>query len=164
MAMEKSKLEISVQFIQKFKLTVDLAGLEKLVKDICLEFSKKQIKKTLYEINIQIIGDSEIKKINKKFLNKNTVTDCISFDLSDNSTSIKSFDLAVNAQKAVKEAKKRGHSIHAELALYITHGLLHNFGFNDAKPQDAEKMHNTEDKILNEHSFGLVYNSIKENR
>jgi len=65
----------------------------------------------------------------------------------------------VNAEKAVKEAKLRGHSAQAELALYITHALLHNLGFDDSTQVKAKKMHDTEDEILQQFGFGLIYNS-----
>ena len=61
-------------------------------------------------------------------------------------------------ESAVKEAKLRGHSSEAELALYITHGLLHNLGFDDSQRTKAKKMHKTEDEILQQLGFGLVYN------
>ena len=63
---------------------------------------------------------------------------------------------------AVRQANQRGHSSEAELALYITHGLLHNLGFDDSTKKQARKMHETEDKILQEFGYGIVYNkSIK---
>jgi rRNA maturation RNase YbeY len=68
-------------------------------------------------------------------------------------------EIIVNAQKAKSESKKRGHSPQAELALYITHALLHNLGFNDNNPKNAKLMHQMEDKILQKQGFGIVYNS-----
>jgi probable rRNA maturation factor len=62
---------------------------------------------------------------------------------------------------AVKQANMRGHSSEAELALYITHGLLHNFGFDDSTQKQAEKMHNIEDQILQQLGYGPVYNTEK---
>ena len=50
----------------------------------------------------------------------------------------------------------------AELALYITHGLLHNLGFDDSTEMQAKKMHDTEDEILRQSGFGLVYNKSNE--
>jgi probable rRNA maturation factor len=69
------------------------------------------------------------------------------------------FELVLNGQKATKEAKLRGHSAEAEVALYVIHGLLHNLGFNDVGPEEAAKMHDTEDQILKRFGFGLIYNS-----
>ena len=56
-----------------------------------------------------------------------------------------------------RESKKRKHSIEAELALYITHGLLHNLGFSDEDTAGAGEMHAVEDKILQQAGFGIVY-------
>ncbi len=100
------------------------------------------------------------KEINKQFLNRNCTTDCLSFDLSDDDTNApKSFELVVNAEMAVKEAKSRDHSSEAELALYITHGLLHNLGFDDSSKDRLRKMRDTEDEILKQQGYGLVYSS-----
>ena len=82
----------------------------------------------------------------------------MSFDLSENDQPEKSFELLVNGEKALEEANVRGHSSQAELALYITHGLLHQLGFDDSDKEQAKKMHDTEDEILQQQGFGLVYN------
>lgn len=177
---EKQQQEIVVQIAKKFKdINVNLPRLKKLVNAICTRF--KLSKAT---ISIAIINDAEIRRVSKQFLsdkklrmhpkmynsrpgksNKraikcNSATDCLSFDLSDDMNSAKLFELVVNAEKAVKEASLRGHSSEAELALYVTHGLLHQLGFDDSTPDQAKKMHDTEDKILQQFGYGLVYNSL----
>jgi probable rRNA maturation factor len=131
---------------------LDLDKLEKLVNTICARF---HIKNAI--IDISIVESEEIKKLNKKFLNRNQTTDCISFDLSNDDTNTpKLFTIIVNAQKAVEEAKAREHTIQAEIALYITHGILHNLGFDDSTTTQAQKMHQTEDQILQQLGYGSV--------
>jgi len=118
-----------------------------------------QITKDFKNINVSIVGDARIREVNKQFLNCNYPTDCLSFDLSDDDTDApKSLELIVNAEAAVREANLRGHSTEAELALYITHGLLHNLGFDDSTRDQARKTHDTEDEILQQFGYGLVYN------
>ncbi|MCJ7691855.1 MAG: rRNA maturation RNase YbeY [Sedimentisphaerales bacterium] len=137
---------------------LDLDKLEKLVNTICARFHIKNA-----VIDISIVENEEIKKLNKKFLNRNQITDCISFDLSNDDTNTpKLFTIIVNAQKALEEAKAREHTIQAEIALYITHGILHNLGFNDSTATQAQKMHQTEDEILQQLGYGLVYNKDTE--
>jgi len=157
---EEQGQDIVVQIAKNFKnINVDLSKLKKLVKAICNRFTQCDIHNMQYEISIAIVDDTEIRKVSKQFLNRNSTTDCLSFDLSDDNTPWpKSFELIVNAEMAVKEANLRGHSSEAELALYITHGLLHNFGFDDSQQDRAKKMHDTEDEILQQQGFGLVYN------
>jgi len=150
----KQGRNIVVQITKNFdSIDVHLSNLKKLVKAVCNHF--KLSKAT---VSIAIVDDAEIRKANKRFLGRTCTTDCLSFDLSDDESSSKSFEVVVNAEKAVEEAKLRGHSAEAELALYITHGLLHNLGFNHSRQQEAEKMHKTEDKILRQLGFGSVYN------
>ena len=137
---------------------LDLDKLEKLVNTICARFHIKNA-----VVDISIVESEEIKKLNKKFLNRSQTTDCISFDLSDDDTNTpKLFTIIVNAQKASEEAKARKHTTQAEIALYITHGILHNLGFDDSTPAKAQKMHQTEDEILQQFGYGSVYNNNTE--
>jgi len=155
----KQGQDIVVQIAKNFKdIDLNPANLKKLVKAVCSRF--KLAKAT---VSIAIVGDAEIRKLNKQFLNRNCPTDCLSFDLSDDDTedAPKLFELVVNAEMAVKEASLRGHSSEAELALYITHSLLHNLGFDDSQQAKAKKMHQTEDEILQQLGFRLVYNKRK---
>jgi len=157
MASAKQDQEIVVQITKNFdSIKVCLLKVEKLVEAICNRF--KLSKAT---VSIAIVGDAQIRKLNSQFLNHKSTTDCLSFDLSDDKgpQSPKLFELIVNGEMAVREANLRGHSSEAELALYITHGLLHNFGFDDSTESQARKMHDLEDKILQQLGYGLVYNT-----
>jgi probable rRNA maturation factor len=155
MASARQKPDFVVQIAKNFKnINIRPLMLRKLVKVICNRF--KLSKAT---ISIAIVDGAQIRKLNKQFLNQTSPTDCLSFNLSDsNKNSIKSFELVVNGEMAVREANMRGHSSEAELALYITHGLLHNLGFDDSTKKQAEKMHNVEDEILQQLGYGPVYN------
>jgi len=151
--------KVIVQITKNFKdINVNLSKLEELTKAVCTRFAQPYIRGAQYEISIVIVDDAEMRKANKQFLNRSVTTDCLSFDLSDD-TKKKSFELIVNAEKAAKEAALRGHLAEAELALYVTHGLLHNLGFNDSTKSRAKKMHETEDEILQQQGYGFVYNS-----
>jgi probable rRNA maturation factor len=113
------------------------------------------------QVNIAIVNDEQIAAMNRRFLDKKGITDVISFDVSDDESKEKTFDIAVNARLAQRQAKSRGITAHAELALYILHGLLHHLGFNDATSRQAAKMHQAEDDILQKFGFGIVYDADK---
>ncbi|MHC4151615.1 MAG: rRNA maturation RNase YbeY [Planctomycetota bacterium] len=137
--------------------------MEELVRFVCKHFEKNNNYTQSLELNIVIVDDDEIRKLNKSFRNSDSITDCLSFDLSEkNNTLVKAFEIIVNAEMAIRQAEKLGHSPESELALYITHGLLHHLGFNDGSEAEAKKMHDTEDKILQELGFGLVYNKNRK--
>ncbi len=156
---------------------VNTAKLKKLVKSVCSRF--RLAKAT---VSVVIVNDADIKRLNKQFLNRNAATDCLSFDLTDEQprlskrgngkqqkkrvpgrgrSATKIFELIINGERAAQEANLRGHSGEAELALYAVHGLLHNLGFDDTTEAKAKKMHETEDEILQELGYGLVYNKGK---
>lgn len=129
--------------------------LKSLIGDIC---KRNGVKK--YSVNVAIVDDAAIIKINKKFLRHNKTTDVISFDLTgEEEKADKNFELIINAQQAIREADARGHSPQSEVALYITHGLLHQLGFDDLDAAEAKKMHAEEDRILQENDFPSVYYS-----
>ncbi len=156
MGHRKQTQNITVQITKNFdSLNLNVPKLKKLVKAVCNRF---KLRKAV--VSIAIVNDAEIRKVNKRFCNCGSSTDCLSFDLSDDDPdSEKSFELIVNAERAVRQASIRGHSGQAELALYVTHALLHNLGFDDSDPKLAKQMHDTEDEILQQLGFGIVYNT-----
>ena len=138
-------------------INLSQADIENLVKAICLRFDISDV-----TVSIAIVDNDEMKALNKKFLNRTTNTDCLSFELSDTqSAPQRLFEIIVNGEMAVSQADSRQIQPKAELALYITHGMLHNLDFDDANKNDAKKMHDTEDEILQQLGFGLVYNKNK---
>lgn len=149
MADKQSKITIEMD-IQCDHVPFDRKKLEDMLRGVCRTFCCPQA-----TISTAILDDKAIRKLNSRFLGSATATDVISFDTSGGDQ--KHFDLAVNAQKAAREAQDRGHKAEAELALYVLHGLLHNLGFDDTNARQAEKMHKTEDDILQKAGYGVVY-------
>jgi len=155
MRSEKEDDDIVVQIANNFKaLKFDPAGIRKLVNAICIRFAVARA-----VVSIAIVDDAQIRELNNQFLEADVTTDCLSFDLSDDPESAKSYELVVNGQMALRQGQTRRHSPQAELALYVTHGMLHNLGFDDADEAQAKKMHDSEDEILQQQGYGPVYNS-----
>ena len=167
MASAKRDQDIVVQIARNFEnIDVSVPRLTKLVRVICDRFGRRKTRDTRYDISIAIVDDTQIREVNSRFLNRRPTTDCLSFDLSDDeeesatgNRGVKTFELLVNGEMAVRQANLRAHSSEAELALYVTHGLLHNLGFDDSTRGQAKKMHDTEDEILQQAGYGPVYNS-----
>jgi probable rRNA maturation factor len=156
MATAKQDQEIVIQIANEFSgIDSPPSKIKKLVRAVLDRFGLSKA-----TVSIAIVDDAEIRKLNARFLNRKSNTDCLSFDLSDtrDSQSPKLFELIVNGEMAVRQAKLRGHASQAELALYITHGLLHNLGFDDSTESKARKMHDMEDNILQQLGYGFVYN------
>ncbi|MBE0536128.1 MAG: rRNA maturation RNase YbeY [Phycisphaerae bacterium] len=146
---EKADIQVEVT-IACAGVPVDPAPLETLAESVCLRFGAKAV-----SVSIAIVDDGAIQQVNEQFLGEPHTTDVISFDLSEAGAA--SFELVVNMDEAVRQSRLRNHSPAAELALYVTHGLLHHLGFDDARPEDAERMHAAENAILEEAGYGKVY-------
>ena len=143
-------VEIADDFRQ---VQLDRRRLKKMVRTVCQRFGVRQA-----TISIAVLCDEAIHKINKQFLNRDSTTDVISFNLSETGKA-KTFEVVVNGRRAEHEAESRGHNAESELALYVLHGLLHNLGFDDASRQEAQRMHKTEDEILQQFGYGTVFGS-----
>ena len=147
----------TIQITKHYKgVRVSRAKLTELIDHTCRRFGVKRA-----TINVGIVDDDEITRLNREFLNHKGTTDCLSFDLTDAAAKpgVVVFDLIVNGEMACRQAVRRGHSTGAELALYVTHTLLHQLGFDDLDEESAARMHRTEDEILQYFGYGTVYNA-----
>jgi probable rRNA maturation factor len=122
---------------------IELTQLKRLVRFVCKRFNV-----TSAAVQISLVDDAAIKVLHKRFFNTAKTTDVISFDLSDATTKQNLFDIIINTDQARRQAAKRGHSVAAETALYLVHGLLHQLGFDDTSDTKAKRMHREEDAIL----------------
>ena len=116
-----------------------------------INFNKKfkKYKKNVIFLTLLLSGDSEIKKLNKKFRKKNKSTDVLSFpfynieDLKGNKNkSIYIGDIVLNFKKIDKK-----NFIMDFNRLWI-HGFLHLLGYKHFKDKDFYKMNKLEKKIL----------------
>ena len=156
--MDAANDNIQVEFDRPVEAPdIDCRRLETLIRNICEQFSLKQA-----AITVSVVDDAGIIQVHKQFLDKDTTTDVISFDLTDEFEQGRTFQVVANADMASRQGGQRGHGTEAELALYITHGMLHNLGHDDLDEADAAAMHQKEDEILQANGFGIIYHNDKE--
>ncbi len=109
-------------------------------------------------ISVAVVNDDTIRNLKREFFGIDISTDVISFDLSEPTVSSSlECEVVVNAPLAARQAHQSGNQPMAELALYLTHGLLHQLGYDDQSLDDATLMHQREDELLTELGFGAVY-------
>lgn len=128
------------------------ARLEALVRAVC-----KQMASTSVFVDLTVVDGSQMRHFNSRLTSRQGATDCLSLDLSDEHDATRVLDIIVNGQLAVQRARIYGIRPISELALYIVHGLLHQFGFDDKTRDQARSMHMTEDRILQSLGYGRVY-------
>ena len=100
-------------------------------------------------------GDSEIKKLNKKFRNKNRTTDILSFpfyskkilkDKLKRNKEIYLGDIIINLNKIKNRHDKKKFKI--EFNKLWIHGLAHLLGHDHKKNKDFKSMQKIEKKFL----------------
>jgi len=102
------------------------------------------------KININYIfcSDEYLLGINKQFLQHDTLTDIITFDLSENDN-IMDAEIYVSVERVSENAKKFGVTYVHELHRVIFHGALHLCGFKDKKVEEVKAMRAAEEDCLN---------------
>lgn len=114
------------------------------------------------DLSIAIIGDTAMKALHARTMNDPTTTDVLTFDLgSDRALGRIDGEIVACAAVAHRHAaaltSRRRHAAAAELALYVTHGVLHLAGYDDRTPAAFRKMHAREDQILQALGLGPLF-------
>jgi probable rRNA maturation factor len=100
------------------------------------------------EVSLALVDDAAIHAINRRHLDHDWPTDVITFPLSAPGEPVLAAELVVSAEMAARTAAAAGTDPHAELALYVVHGLLHLCGFDDVTPDAARAMRLREGEVL----------------
>ena len=133
---------------------VDTKSIKKIARGV-LKFEKQDA-----ELNIVFTDNKRIKEINKTFLGHDYATDVITFAYDEPSLnkvflneSTITGEIIISVEMAKKLAQKHDCAVEGEIALYLVHGLLHLFGYNDKQRKEAKKMHQREGELLSDLGF-----------
>lgn len=99
-------------------------------------------------------SDAYLLEINKQFLNHNTLTDIITFDLSETENDLTG-EIYISVERVAENAEKFAKSYNDELHRVIFHGALHLCGFKDKKEDQKAEMRRQEDLCI-ERYFGSL--------
>lgn len=98
-------------------------------------------------LNFVFCSNAFLSNMNVKYLNHSTLTDIITFDLSDEEGSI-SGDIFISVEMARENAGEFKSSIQEEVRRLIIHGVLHLIGYKDKTSADKAVMTEREDHYL----------------
>jgi len=133
------------------KITLEINNLAKsLIKDAFLKSVASEtlkvadldfLKNKNISVSLAIVEPTEIKKLNKKYRQKDKVTDVLSFAEYKNLAAIrKSVDKSLFLGEIIlcyddikQYAKKEGLVFKQELAQVVAHGILHLLGFSHSR-------------------------------
>ncbi len=98
-------------------------------------------------LNFIFCSDNYLLNINTSYLNHNTFTDIITFDLSDDNQSV-SGDIFISIERVKENAKTFKIAFQKELHRVLIHGILHLLGYKDKTPPQENEMRSKEDYYL----------------
>ncbi|SMC09562.1 rRNA maturation RNase YbeY [Nitratiruptor tergarcus] len=97
------------------------------------------------DIELLIVDNEEIRKLNNLYRGIDKPTDVLSFPLQ-NAPMTPLGSIVISIEKAHEAAKKFGHTLDEEIALLFTHGLLHLLGYDHEA--DSGQMRKKEQEII----------------
>lgn len=150
-----SKVKVMIRNNQKhIKLPV---GLRLLVRKCCQAVLVTEKFEHDAEVSVSFVDNTEIRRLNRLYRDKDKSTDVLSFPLGENgvydvnneSGAYLLGDVVISIETAIKQAQMYNHSLEREVGFLTVHSMLHLLGYDhETSPLDAAKMHEKEEIVL----------------
>jgi probable rRNA maturation factor len=85
---------------------------------------------------VRLTTDDELRRLNRDYAGKDSVTDVLSFEGSNQHVG----DLAISWPTVLRQAREHGHTDETELGLLAVHGLLHLLGWDHVRAPERKEM------------------------
>lgn len=93
------------------------------------------------EVTLAFVNNKAIRELNRKFLNKASPTDVLSFPIGEKAPDGKFYlgDIIISVPKALNQARERGRDLEKEMKILTIHGFLHLLGYEHFKGLEKEE-------------------------
>ena len=108
----------------------------------------EQESKRIVSLDYVFCSDEYLHKINVEYLNHDTYTDIITFDLGEPTDDAISGEIYISIDRVKENAQIHGSQYKDELLRVVAHGLLHLIGYPDKSEQEALVMRGKEEDAL----------------
>ena len=110
-------------------------------------------------INLKFVSSSEMKKLNKDFINKSFDTNVLSFPVSKEIQEISGElgDIAMSIPYIKTESQNLNRDVEDHMMHLLAHGILHLLGFDHNQDKDANIMESQEIKYLENFKIANPY-------
>ena len=131
-------------FHKSYKLNKPFA--RNLARDILRIIGKEDA----IELELIFIDDKSIKGYNRKYKSEDRATDVLSFgiDRSEFGRKTPLGEIIISLDTALRNSRIYATRFTDEIALYIIHGILHLFGYDDECARDSRRMAKKQKQIL----------------
>jgi len=119
--------------------------LAKLVHAIIVSEGNRQ------EVNLILVGTTRIRQLNRKYRSRDRETDVLAF-AAEESEEPPPFEptgeIYICVPRAMRQARRAGHSLSRELLILAAHGALHLCGYTHETPKKYDHMWRRAEKFL----------------
>ena len=126
---------------------------EELFNNICKNFPKRfKFRNQKVYLTLLLSNNIKIKRLNKKFRNKNKHTDILSFPFEQRKKNLKEIylgDIIISFNYMNKPKNLTTKEFKEKTIKTFIHGFLHLLSYDHIKEEDYKKMYNTEQKVFN---------------
>lgn len=108
-------------------------------------------------LGVVITDEATVRELNHRYLGVDEPTDVLSFGLGERGDmpfalppgeAASLGEVIISYPTALRQAGEQGHSVEAEVAHLLVHGILHLLGYDHVEPQDERIMRRREEEIL----------------
>ena len=148
-------MTLEVIFDNDFDVSENLVLALKNAADLTLQEEKKRDS----VVNLKIVGNAEMQKLNKEFRNKDRTTNVLSFTNDDLSKDVTKNigDIAISFDFVKQEARDHGKSFSDHVIHMLVHGIYHILGYDHENDEMALIMEKKEINILNKININNPY-------
>ncbi|MBR5747123.1 MAG: rRNA maturation RNase YbeY [Clostridia bacterium] len=125
---------------------------ETLMKRVIRAAVSEKYPKHRFEVNVTVVGDRAIRKLNREHRGIDKATDVLSFPMFEFGTpEVPTLlgDIVISRDTAYRQAKEYGHSPRREFCFLAAHSALHLLGYDHETEAEREEMEAKQEEILN---------------
>ena len=109
------------------------------------------------ELGVVISDEATVRELNSRYRGLDEPTDVLSFDLGEEGDTPFALppgeaaplgEVIISYPTALRQAEEQGHSVEAEVAHLLVHGILHLLGYDHLEAKDERAMRQREEEIL----------------
>ena len=139
-----------LEFTNLTTTSIDRRFFKKIAEIVLEGENKKQ-----GDLSVVLVGENQMKELNRKYRKKDRVTDVLSFAYEKGGSFVfprgnlvKLGEVVICPQYIKKNARKRGLDFKGELCRVVIHGILHILGYNHKTSRGMKKMNELEERYL----------------
>jgi probable rRNA maturation factor len=100
------------------------------------------LKQNRAELSIALVGDKEMRPLNRRYREKNRTTDVLSFFIEEQpkSGAVLLGDVVISVEQARRQARQRKQTLKSEMVTLLIHGILHLLGYDHERSARQAKI------------------------